>query len=768
MMKPIAVLGTDGAIGGSFTRSTEAAFAATGANTGNLAFQYAAFQRVIGDDRFTVPFAFDVDAVRDRARLICIPAANFLYSGFDLGDLAKRLEAAGLPLMVLGLGAQAFRSIGEVQLKPGTERLLHLFRERCARIMLRGSYTAAVLERYGVQNFEVLGCPSNFINPDPQLGASIAERLRTRPLQAVALAPTFYSYNAKGERALLDEFGEERVTQLIAQDPLAAVMLARRETDAPEVVAWLEEKAGLLTEMTKAERDLWGRRLRGYFSAEAWLEAYQGVDAVLGTRIHGAALGWQAGRSALVISFDLRTEELATTMGLPLIKAAALAPGKAETALRDGVEACAPLYDARRMELAGRLVSLLGEHGVTPGPVLRNLAAGEAALLPLEASAGAAPAAPKPAFWGFLEQYNRRRIAGWVASSGPAAPRLTVRLDGKELAAVTPSTPRPDISGHAWAFEVKIPAEAKIPDVAKVEVLFTDTGAPLRNSPVVTSFAAQDESKVLRGQGGYLFLQNDSNGVLEQVQGRRVLSGEELDLWERFLLGVDRAATKNGVHVLYLIAPNKECVFAEALPPGILVSESRPVRQVQALAARLDLQATRIIYPLEAMRRAGREVATYPKGDSHWSDYGAALALNAIYDAIGLDTVAAGASPGPEAFQVEYRNADLLSKLGGVCVEEQPVLRRRPAARVVQDNGVLNTGRRRELRPATPPSASGHLLMLHDSFGEWLIPPLAERFASTTAVWNSNLAQGMLEQERPDVLLFERAERFLVVPPRFG
>jgi hypothetical protein len=189
---------------------------------------------------------------------------------------------------------------------------------------------------------------------------------------------------------------------------------------------------------------------------------------------------------------------------------------------------------------------------------------------------------------------------------------------------------------------------------------------------------------------------------------------------------------------------------------------------VQALAARLDLRSTRIVYPLEAMRRAGTQFATYPKGDSHWSDYGASVALDAVYEALGLEADVVGPAPGPEAFQVEYRNADLLSKLGGVCVEEQPVLRKRPAAKLVQDNGVLNTGRRRELRPAERPSTSGHLLMLHDSFGEWLIPPLAERFTTTTAVWGASLGKAMLEQERPDILLFERAERFLVVPPRFN
>ena len=768
MMKPIAVLGTDGTIGASFTRRTDAAFTATGANTGNLAFQYAAFHRVLGDERVTVPFSFDAAAVRERCRMICIPAANFLYSGFDLGALADRLEATGLPLLVLGLGAQAFRSVGEVQLKPGTERLLHLFRERCARIMLRGSYTAAVLERYGVQNFEVLGCPSNFINPDPGLGAAILARFRSRPLETVALAPTFYPYNAKGERAVLDEFGAGRVSQLVAQDPLAAIMLARREHDAAEVTAWLQEKAGLLTEMDQGERALWSARLRCYFSAEAWLESYQAIDAIVGTRIHGVALGWQAGRAALVISYDLRTEELAETMGLPFVKASTLAPGGAEAALAEGVEACAPLYDARRAALAGRLVRLLGEHGVTPGSVLRALSGEVVAPVPEEASAGGAVAVPGASYWGFLEQYNRRRIAGWVASTGSSAPRVTVRVDGQEIGTVTPATPRPDISANAWAFEVRIPPATVLKDVGKVEAIFAETGATLRNSPVVTSFAAQDEEKVLRGRSGYLFLQNDSNGVLEQVQGRRVLSPTELDQWEEFLCGIDGSARDLGVRVLYLVAPNKECVLAEHLPDGIVVSEGRPIRQLQALAARLDLRSTRLVYPLEAMRRTGSHLATYPKGDSHWSDYGAAVALDALYEAIGLDHDTSGASPGAEGFQVEFRNADLLSKLGGVCVEEQPVLRQRPAAVLVQDNGVLNTGRRRELRPGGRPAASGHLLMLHDSFGEWLIPPLAERFGSTTAVWSASLARPMLEQEKPDLLLFERAERFLVVPPQFG
>ncbi|MBR0656775.1 polysaccharide pyruvyl transferase family protein [Plastoroseomonas arctica] len=764
MKKPIAILGTEGSIGAAFTRRTKAAFALTGANTGNLAFQYGVFHRVLGDARVTVPFTFDPALVRDRCRLLCIPAANFLYSGFDLGDLARRLEETGLPLMVLGLGAQAFRDIDEVKLKPGTERLLHLFRERCRRIMLRGRHTAAVLERHGVQNFEVLGCPSNFINPDPALGASIAARLAERPVASIAFAPTFYPFNAAIERALLDEIGMDRLAEIVAQDPLAAIAVARGETDASETRAWLEGRAGFLTNAAPAEREELCRRIRAYFSAEAWLEAYQRVDGVIGTRIHGAALGWQAGRAALVVSYDLRTEELAETMGLPLVKAAALKPGAALALMAERVAVLAPEYDARRRDLAARLVALLGEHDVTPGTVLAQLATGAAATPPGdEASAGPAEPPAGPRHWGFLEQYNRRRIAGWVASSDAVPPGVTIRFDGIDIGAVLPTKARPDIGANAWAFELRPPPEAVTKDVVRVEAVFTGSGRPLRNSPVVTSIAADDAAKVLRGSEGYLFLRNDSNRVIDQVTGKRILSDAELAQWEAFLRGLDEAAQSRGARVVYLVAPNKECVFAEFLPDDVVVAETRPVRQLQALAARLDLRATRMVYPLEALRRAGPQFATYPKGDSHWSDYGATVALEALYEALGLP-LATGAK-----FHSEFRNADLLSKLGGVCVEQQPVLDRRPVAVAVHDNGVLNTGRRRDLRAGHGVDAEAQrLLIMHDSFGEWLIPALAERFARTTAIWNASLDPALLDDVRPDVIILERAERFLVVPPRFG
>jgi hypothetical protein len=421
MKKPIAVIGTPGRVPGAFRRATAAAFAETGHNTGNLAFQHAVWS-LLDEEKLGFGFDFDPTAVKERARLVCIPAANFLYAGFDLGGLADRLAATDLPLMVLGLGAQAMKDIAEVKLQPGTLRLLRLFAERCARIAVRGHHTAAVLERHGVMNFDVLGCPSNFINPDPRLGAGILERWRDGRRDHLAFAPTFYGYNAAFEGALHTALGPSLV-EIVAQDPLNAVALARGDRSAA-VTQWLETKAGYLSALAPAEQARAVALLRSYFDAESWLESYRRLDGVIGSRIHGVNLAWQAGRAAIVVSYDLRTAELADSMGIPLVQAKGLDAARILRLMDGAVEDCAARYDSRRASLAGRCLALLEAHGVTAAPHLAALA-----VAPAEET----PATVTPRAWGFLELYNRQRVAGWVASSGPTPPIIRIRLDGQDL-----------------------------------------------------------------------------------------------------------------------------------------------------------------------------------------------------------------------------------------------------------------------------------------------------------------------------------------------
>jgi hypothetical protein len=750
MNKPIAIIGTPGRVAASYRRDTLSAFAEVGHNTGNLAFQHAVWS-LLADEKLSFSFDFDPKLVAEQARLICVPAANFLYNGFDLGGLADRLAATRLPLMVLGLGAQAMRDVAEVKLQPGTERLLRLFAERCATIVVRGRHTGAVLERYGVSNFEVLGCPSNFINPDPGLGAGILRRWRDGGRNRLAYAPTFYSYNTPFEGALHEALGAALV-EIVAQDPLPAVALARGDR-SNAIAGWLASKAGYLSTLAPDARTRAVALLRTYFSAESWMEGYRRLDGVIGSRIHGVNLGWQAGRAGLVVSYDLRTAELAETMGIPLVQAEGLDAAAVLQVMDGAVESCGASYDARRAGLAARLKAAIEAHGAVPAAQLGALAQARESAVPLATTH--APVTTKA--WGFLELYNRNRIAGWVAGTGETPPAVRIRLDGRDLGLATVGARRDDVA-NAWSFSLDVPSDALLKAVMRVEAVVAATDAHLRNSPVVTSFAEEDERKVLRGRDGFLFLQNDTNGVLDQVQAKRRLTQVELESWATFFRELDDLALSRGARAFYLVAPNKECVFADRLPGNLRVSEERPFRQLEALVRHLALKATQLVYPLAALQGAAAHPA-YPRGDSHWSDYGAMLALAELEAARGAPAVLLN----DDEYRTEYRNADLLAKLGGVCVEPQPVLKRGFAAKLVAENGMVNTGRRRDWRCET---GEGRLVMAHDSFGDWIIPALAERFAHTTTIWSASLDRKVVEEAAPTAILFERAERFLTVPAR--
>jgi hypothetical protein len=57
-------------------------------------------------------------------------------------------------------------------------------------------------------------------------------------------------------------------------------------------------------------------------------------------------------------------------------------------------------------------------------------------------------------------------------------------------------------------------------------------------------------------------------------------------------------------------------------------------------------------------------------------------------------------------------------------------------------------------------------VVFRDSFGNALIPFLSEHFRRVLYVWRPNLEPAFVEEEQPDVVIHEIAERFLGRPPR--
>jgi hypothetical protein len=152
----------------------DALYQAIGRNTGNLMFTNAVWRQVAWDHA-EYSFSLDPDRVNQRFDQVIIPAANWLYEKFDVfGGLAAGVEKLRVPVILIGLGAQAGLEKAIPVLPEGTVRLLRAVSERSALIGTRGEFTNSVLAHYGIHNYQSIGCPSLFLaRPTPRESADL-------------------------------------------------------------------------------------------------------------------------------------------------------------------------------------------------------------------------------------------------------------------------------------------------------------------------------------------------------------------------------------------------------------------------------------------------------------------------------------------------------------------------------------------------------------------------------------------------------------------
>ena len=269
-------------------------------------------------------------------------------------------------------------------------------------------------------------------------------------------------------------------------------------------------------------------------------------------------------------------------------------------------------------------------------------------------------------------------------------------------------------------------------------------------------FEPEKAHMVLEGREGWLFLSNDSNRTVDQATGKRPLGDEDIEAW-RVTLMLRRAWLATlGCRYIFAVAPNKESVFPEFLPAGLVLSENRPVRQLEAAG-------TGMIYRPEILRGAD----TYSRTDTHWNDAGGLRQAEMLLAECRRLGVAAGPLSAMEmSFKTKRHYGDLGRKLQPP--RESEVIRkdvRRRLARVVFESGVSNTGSVVvfEGEDKTLPRA----MMFADSFGGVgsVSDYLAQGFSRLVVLWQPHFDFRLIEQERPDIVISQMVERFLVSVP---
>lgn len=272
--------------------------------------------------------------------------------------------------------------------------------------------------------------------------------------------------------------------------------------------------------------------------------------------------------------------------------------------------------------------------------------------------------------------------------------------------------------------------------------------------------------RVAIGKSDWLFYAGEHS--IELYQNAMPLSESELEVMKaRIASRRDRLAAK-GIGYALVIAPDKHTIYPEFMPAGVK-RKARPSQHTQTMdmARTAGLPVVDLRAGLIAAKSQGQ---VYRRDDTHWNEFGVAVALPPVLAAMRpkLDIAAKPASPSD--FETGTLPPGDLAVMALISRQEQgPVQKadRQSCAYEVTEKNWDEAGRKFFTRTHCP-GKPYKLLFIHDSFGPALASRLAGEVGDMAAYWmrpTDEQFDALVAKEKPDFVLEERAERYLGAPP---
>lgn len=270
---------------------------------------------------------------------------------------------------------------------------------------------------------------------------------------------------------------------------------------------------------------------------------------------------------------------------------------------------------------------------------------------------------------------------------------------------------------------------------------------------------------VLVGRDGWLFYRGD--GDLESYRCRQPFTSQELDEWQQTLEYRREWLAQRGIRYLVVIAPDKSTVYPEFLPAGV-PREGNSSRLDQFLARLRDERQFDILDLRPELQQAKSRHPTYFHTDTHWNQFGAFVG----YQQIMLYLRKWLPESRPMAL-TSFRVSERAEKGGDEArllawpkppvdtqVELQPLQPLR-ARRIDRGRSGGHKWRLYVCRKAPLP----RVLVLHDSFFLAAMPFFSEHWRRASYHWTFQFPYETIDRERPQVVVQEIVERFLIARP---
>jgi hypothetical protein len=296
----------------------------------------------------------------------------------------------------------------------------------------------------------------------------------------------------------------------------------------------------------------------------------------------------------------------------------------------------------------------------------------------------------------------------------------------------------------------------------------------------------QNGAKGLPAAGGWVFLINDTNDFLAYQFGARCWTSGEMARVNDIMSGRQEYFAQRGIPYLMVITPEKSVVYTEWLPAELATLPLANERPAAYLAQHFP---ELVDYPLHHLQANKRHGLLFFRGDTHVNWLGAfhlyrrtiaetrkrgfpvgdAIPLNHMKIALACwqgDTLVQV----PEALKADFQ-ADSEDWRPIVMEEAMVKFTLHPdfvKARRLRKPDVFRIGRaERETVVTKHPNADlPRAVIFRDSTASLLVDLLAQHFSRAVFVWHENDVIGeVIEQEKPDIVLHFKAERFLSTYP---